>query len=56
MLFDSEGQGEMENVAEHPEHAATLARMTRDMLRHRMRKMDKTLSNWMITPDGPRHP
>ncbi len=56
LLFDSNGQGEMENVAEYPEHAATLTRMTRDMLRHRMRNMDKTLSNWMITPDGPRHP
>lgn len=56
LLFDGAGQGELENVADHPDHADTLVRMTREMLRHRMRNMDKTLSNWMITPDGAQHP
>lgn len=56
LLFDGEGQGELENVANHPDHAEVLTRMTREMLRHRMRQMDKTLSNWMITPEGARHP
>ena len=56
LLFDNAGRGELENVADQPEYAETLTRMTRDMLRHRMRNMDKTLSNWMITSEGPRHP
>lgn len=56
LLFDHQGNGEMENVADQPEYAQTLARLTREMLRHRMRHMDKLLSNWMITKDGPRHP
>ncbi|EEE36096.1 sulfatase [Rhodobacteraceae bacterium KLH11] len=56
LLFDGSAKGELENVAGHTEHAETLAHMTREMLRHRMRHMDKTLSNWMITPQGPRHP
>ncbi|QUS54401.1 alkaline phosphatase family protein [Pseudovibrio brasiliensis] len=55
MLFVAEGNGEMENLADKPEHAPTLARMTRELLRHRMKNMDKTLSNWMITPEGPKH-
>nr|AOT82937.1 hypothetical protein [uncultured bacterium] len=45
----------MENLAQKPEHTQTLARMTRELLRHRMKNMDKTLSNWMITTDGPKH-
>ncbi|KZL28396.1 alkaline phosphatase family protein [Pseudovibrio sp. WM33] len=55
MLFDAKGKGEMENLTQKPEHALTLARMTRELLRHRMKNMDKTLSNWMITTDGPKH-
>lgn len=54
LLFDADGQGEMENVAEKPELAADLARLTRQMLRHRMRNMDHTLSMLSVTPDGVR--
>lgn len=53
MLFDHAAQGEMENVAEKPEYGTELARLTRLMLRHRMRNMDHTLSLHSITPDGP---
>ena len=56
LLFDDSGGGELENIADRKEHAETLARLTREMLRHRMRHMDKTLSNWLVTPDGARHP
>ena len=56
LLFDHKGKGEMENVAERPEFSQVLTQMTQEMLRHRMRHMDKTLSNWMITSDGPLHP
>lgn len=56
LLFDKNGNGEMEDLANNPEHAQTLASLTRQMLRHRMRYMDRTLSNWMITEDGARHP
>ncbi len=52
MLFDHHGQGEMENVAGNPEYAADLARLGRQMLRHRMRNTDHTLSLYSITPDG----
>ncbi|WP_027245572.1 alkaline phosphatase family protein [Leisingera daeponensis] len=54
MLFDAEGQGELENVAGRPEHAAELSRLTRLMLRHRMKNMDHTLSLVSITADGAR--
>ncbi len=54
MLFDHHGAGEMDNVAERPEFATDLARLTRQMLRHRMRNMDHTLSLDSITSDGPR--
>ncbi|WP_411351489.1 alkaline phosphatase family protein [Leisingera aquaemixtae] len=54
MLFDAEGQGEMENVAGQPEYAADLNRLTRLMLRHRMKNMDHTLSLVSITADGAR--
>ena len=52
MLFDAEGQGELENVAGQPEYAADLNRLTRLMLRHRMKNMDHTLSLMSITADG----
>lgn len=54
LLFDHEGQGELENVADNPTFAADLTRLTRQMLRHRMRNMDHTLSYDMITDQGPR--
>ncbi|MCF6430177.1 alkaline phosphatase family protein [Leisingera sp. MMG026] len=54
MLFDSEGQGELENVAGQPDYASDLNRLTRMMLRHRMKNMDHTLSLMSITPDGAR--
>ncbi|CUI00200.1 alkaline phosphatase family protein [Leisingera aquaemixtae] len=54
MLFDAEGQGELENVAGRPEYAADLTRLTRLMLRHRMKNMDHTLSLVSITADGAR--
>ena len=52
MLFDSQGQGELENVAARPGYAAELTRLTRLMLRHRMKNMDHTLSLTTITPEG----
>ncbi|MCK0141180.1 alkaline phosphatase family protein [Aliiroseovarius sp. F20344] len=54
LLFDHEGKGELEDIAENPEFAADLARLTRQMLRHRMRNMDHTLSYDMITDNGPK--
>ena len=54
MLFDAEGQGELENVAGQPDYASDLNRLTRMMLRHRMKNMDHTLSLMSITPDGAR--
>ena len=54
MLFDAQGRGELENVAGKPEYADDLNRLTRMMLRHRMRNMDHTLSMTAITADGPR--
>ncbi|WP_170762989.1 sulfatase-like hydrolase/transferase [Ruegeria lacuscaerulensis] len=54
ILFDYDGKGEMENVAEDPEYAGDLARLGRQMLRHRMRNMDHTLSLHSITRDGPK--
>ena len=52
MLFDHEAGGEHENVAERPEYAADLARLTRSLLRHRMRNSDQTLSHYSITDKG----
>jgi arylsulfatase A-like enzyme len=54
ILFDHQGAGEMRNVAGDPIHAADLARLTQQMLRHRMRNMNHTLSTMQITPDGAR--
>ena len=54
LLFDREGRGEFRNVAGEPAFAADLARLTRTMLRHRMRNMDHTLSLDTITTSGPR--
>ena len=54
LLFDHQGAGEMENLAQAPAMQADLARMTRQMLRHRMRNADHSLSLHSITTDGPR--
>ncbi|WP_120500068.1 sulfatase-like hydrolase/transferase [Roseovarius sp. EL26] len=54
MLFDHHGKGELENVADQPEFTSDLNRLTRAMLRHRMRNMDHTLSLDTITTDGPK--
>ena len=54
LLFDHAARGEMENVADQPAYQGDLARLTREMLRHRMRNLDQTLSLDSITPDGPR--
>ncbi len=54
ILFDHRGRGEHENVAGQDSYAADLARMTRQMLRHRMRNADHTLSLDTITSDGPK--
>ncbi|MDX1742155.1 MAG: alkaline phosphatase family protein [Ruegeria sp.] len=52
LLFDHEDKGELANVADNPAYAADLARLGRQMLRHRMRNMDHTLSLHALTPDG----
>ncbi|MBT8166765.1 phosphonate monoester hydrolase [Phaeobacter gallaeciensis] len=54
ILFDHEDAGEFANVADQPAYQADLNRLTRQMLRHRMRNMDHTLSLDSITNDGPR--
>ena len=54
ILFDHEGLGEQENVADRPEFQSDLYQLTRLMLRHRMKNMDHTLSLTTIKNDGPR--
>jgi arylsulfatase A-like enzyme len=54
ILYDHSAQGAAENVAAQPAYQADLARLTRRMLRHRMRNMNHTLSLVSITPDGPK--
>lgn len=54
ILYDHDGRGEAENVASHPKFQSDLARLTRLMLRHRMKNMDHTLSLVTITTEGPR--
>ncbi len=54
ILYDHEGRGEAVNVADQPEHLEDLNRLTRLMLRHRMKNMDHTLSLDTITEGGPR--
>lgn len=55
MLFDAYGDGEMKNVAPDPVFTPDLYRLTRQMLQHRMRHMDHTLSLDFITEDGAQH-
>ncbi|WP_170441101.1 sulfatase-like hydrolase/transferase [Ruegeria arenilitoris] len=54
LLFDHHGRGEAENVAANPDYAADLARLGREMLRHRMRNMDHSLSLHSVTSQGPK--
>jgi arylsulfatase A-like enzyme len=54
ILYDHRGSGEEMNVADEPEYQKDLNRLTRLMLRHRMKNMDHTLSLVTITKDGPR--
>lgn len=54
ILYDFEARGEEENVAGNPDYQNDLNRLSRLMLRHRMKNMDHTLSLFTITSDGPR--
>lgn len=54
ILYDHEAKGELENVEEQPEYQSDLNRLTRLMLRHRMRNMDHALSLTTITSEGPK--
>ncbi|MDJ0629653.1 MAG: sulfatase-like hydrolase/transferase [Rhodobacter sp.] len=52
LLSDTDRQ-----AADHskdPANSATLLRLTRRLLDHRMRHADRGLSDWMITPEGPK--
>ncbi|MEP4195499.1 MAG: sulfatase-like hydrolase/transferase [Aliishimia sp.] len=53
ILYDHEKHGEAQNVAAFPEYQSELNALTRQMLKHRMRNMDHTLSLVSITKDGP---
>lgn len=53
LLFDHAQAGEAVNVAEDPPYAGALLTMTQALLRHRIEHPDTTLSNTMITPEGP---
>lgn len=53
ILFDHEARGEAENVADQSDYQDDLNRLTRLMLRHRMKNMDQTLALITITEDGP---
>ena len=54
ILFDHAELGEQKNVADQQEYQSDLNRLTRLMLRHRMKNMDHTLSLATITNEGPR--
>ncbi|MDJ0827929.1 MAG: sulfatase-like hydrolase/transferase [Rhodobacter sp.] len=53
-LLLSEADGQAVNHAADPGQAGLLLRLTRRLLDHRMRHADRGLSDWMITPDGPK--
>ncbi len=53
LLFDLKNDPtEMHNLANDPAHMPTLLRLTQKLLSHRMRHMDRTLSDLTITSDG----
>lgn len=52
MLFDAEAGDGMVNVAADPAYQGDLTQLTRQLLRHRMRNMDHTLSTFSITSEG----
>lgn len=52
ILFDHSARGEFENLTDDPNYGTVLARLSRQMLRHRMRNMDHTLSLDSITTSG----
>ena len=54
ILYDHSENGEACNVADDPKYQTELNRLTRLMLKHRMKNMDHTLSLNTITDDGPR--
>ena len=53
ILFDAEAGGEAANIADAPENAAIVLRLTRAMLRHRMQNPDGLFARTMITRNGP---
>lgn len=53
LLFDLENDpDEMHNLADDPDHAATVLRLTRKLLSHRMTYGDRTISDVKITKGG----
>ena len=54
MLFYRQSNWESENVADKPEYVQDMMRLTRQLLRHRMRNADHTLSLFEITNTGPK--
>jgi arylsulfatase A-like enzyme len=59
LMFDlNNDPDEMHNLADDPAHAATLLRLTRKLLSHRMKHADHALSDYKITDSGvfPEHP
>ena len=54
LLFDLEADpGEFRDLSGAPEHQATLLRCAQEMLSWRMAHAERTLSNLLITPEGP---
>ncbi len=53
LLFDHDGQGEFENIAQNADAAPILLELTQALLNHRMTHADGTFSNIMITSRGP---